>query len=1019
MYVVRDWDDRNTPGAYRTGNIQYSNCLKTLNGKGNYDYTWDGTTMNIPGAMNNYPVFTRGEENPIAGQNDLNCIPFDYDDNGVISIPRYDGNHIETNEHREVWAEMINGVPTATYAATGIADQEFTTDDELSLSGIVPILNYPVYNDLTEQLGSYILNGLYVKILSYNSSTGQYSIEVKFNDFDARNDKRWCGPILLPAKETTANYSLCVKTGVTLSIDKSGTPNRETEITSGSRDYVNPTIFSCAENSVLKLESNSEIEVINESTLQLLNGSHIEVGAGAILRIRTGSYLDLQQGSELKVLDGGSVIIEDGGALLYNGGNIILDGNNATVDFQGNLDITDNTTFTFTGAGYVKFSKTGFPSYNINPGTNSKIWLNGSGVNDKVLEITQETMYAHGLTEFKLTNGKAELHNDSRLSVEGPIVLTNATITSNTGSNNMHRGLCLYGQSGVNISGSIFSYGKYGLYATLTYGGYGLTLNSCYFENNETGLVTVDNCASLTECSFAYNTLYAWEAIGMTQPSTASLSYFQYNFQGIKYEATSTSGLFLTGASRVSYNDYMGIEFYGPAKLSINCSSVKSNGTYYSVAPGILLHHGASLNMSPSQSPICQRNNIWNNYYNIMTEDPANPSSSNNYMNYLDLSGGYNYLIPASGTMVITGKIKGYPCLIRTLSENSNRWNSSNTAPVFNVDYQTYNANCRPGVYMNLTDNAPGYLVCNSGGGTTSISSELVSSLQASSIEDNIVLSTTDYNNTSLTAATNNATGYLTVYDGLGNDGEALDRMNQIISYLLDNSSTISHTEILKLLSYANEAVAGMNKPENLVTASTYSIQISTLLNTYDRLTEEYNPADSSEYLTWYELSLGKAHIFHTSGQYDEALNEIDKIIPFCYPDQVTTLNRQYCLISNERDLINRVITTDEFIAAIQMCDIKLRSMSGANPSTENKDDSDVLSMFAIFPNPANNTIYFDLNKECSYSVKVINLSGTTVMNTEIMGGGKRTIDISSLPQGVYFIEAVGENIFIGRFVKE
>lgn len=153
----------------------------------------------------------------------------------------------------------------------------------------------------------------------------------------------------------------------------------------------------------------------------------------------------------------------------------------------------------------MKFSKSGYPSENIVAGTNSKIWLNGSGYTDKVLEISQETMYAHDLAEFKFTNGKAELHNDSRLSVDGPITMSNATITSNTGSNNQHRGLCLFGQNGINISGSKFYNGAYGIYNTLTYGGYSMSLSSCTFEDNEIGLYTIDNSVSLSECTFHDN----------------------------------------------------------------------------------------------------------------------------------------------------------------------------------------------------------------------------------------------------------------------------------------------------------------------------------------------------------------------------------------------------------------------------------------------------------------------------------------------------------------------------------
>lgn len=378
----------------------------------------------------------------------------------------------------------------------------------------------------------------------------------------------------------------------------------------------------------------------------------------------------------------------------------------------------------------------------------------------------------------------------------------------------------------------------------------------------------------------------------MTQPSTISLSYFLKNFVGIEYEATSTSGLLIQGESRVDYNDYMGIEFFGGAKLSIDCSDIKYNGTYYSVAPGILLHHGASLNMSPSQSPSCEKNYIDGNYNSITTTDPANPGSSNNYMNYLYLSGGYNYLVPATGTKVLVADSKGYLCFLRSLTENNNKWNTSNTAPVWGTDYQLYNANCSPKRYINISDNAPGYLVCNSGGGSTaSISIGGLQTLSDTNNINNVLLQTTDYQNTPLFSADQNSTSYLTAYDGAGDDKEALNRILQILNYVNGNPA-ISDAQINGLLSIANEAIAGLGKPQNASLFQSSNSEINDLLAFYSLYTQRFNPADSNTYYMWFDLSLSKAHIYHTLGRYDDARF----LMYLCYPSKRPHYELQFFL---------------------------------------------------------------------------------------------------------------------------
>ncbi|MGD9492353.1 MAG: T9SS type A sorting domain-containing protein [Bacteroidales bacterium] len=952
--------------------------LIIITGEGNYDYEYISDTARMNG-LNNEPKFRKekiGLVNSLSGANDQTTHFYSLND----TLTRFDGSYPEIVVKNNIEYNL---------PYLGDNFDAFLDSDSLCIAtNPTPFnisTNYTYRNQYNfsqperlYQCENIFLSGLKIKYTELINH--DFKVDISWDEYDINRNTRWCGPIVLKEQ-------LYINSGDTLFLDQSKTAVK----------IVRDTITH-------------EFAPATEFTLDSL--SYMEVSGTVVLK--NYSKLLVNRGCTLKVKDNAKIIIEESASLVYNGGAIILEGNNSIIEFKGNLQIADNTTFTFTGNGYLKFSNTNYPSYNIVPGTNSKIWLNGSGASDKILEISQETMYAHGLAEFKFTNGIAQLHADSRLSVDGPIVMGNATITSNTSSYNAHRGLALFGQSGVSITSSTFKYGKYGIYAILTYGGYGLTINSSFFESNDYGLVTVDKYANLVECSFDYNS-FGWQAIGMTQSSTASICYFQYNLQGIKYEFSATSGLLLN-TTRVKYNEFLGMECYGPGTLTLNCSNVSFND--YS---GVLLHHGASLNMSPSQSPVGRRSGIQDNYNSIITEDPANPTSSNNYMNYLYLSGGYNILVPDAGTMAVVGKIKGYTCTTTTLVENNNKWNTANTAPVWNVDYKTYNANCsKPGVTMSLTDNAPGYQSCGSGGGS-------ISSLNNTNLnqpeenlpnDDALEITSTAYNNVPLQTATKNATDYITGYDGLGDDNKALNRLNQILNYLLDNSSDYHSGGIFNILHYANEAVAGMYKDSNVLSTVTTNSNIIALLNLYDRLISEFNPADSSEYLTWYELGLGKAHIFQTMGQYENALAQIDAIINFCAEDQVSVLNRQYCLISNERDLRNRTITPDEFVAVIELCSVQQKSMRSTSNNVQSSEEKTVKT-FIVFPNPASEIVSFLLPETGPCKIRVLNVSGVETVVENCISNGIITIDISTLPQGVYFIEASGNSKYKGKFVKE
>jgi hypothetical protein len=67
---------------------------------------------------------------------------------------------------------------------------------------------------------------------------------------------------------------------------------------------------------------------------------------------------------------------------------------------------------------------------------------------------------------------------------------------------------------------------------------------------------------------------------------------------------------------------------------------------------------------------------------------------------------------------------------------------------------------------------------------------------------------------------------------------------------------------------------------------------------------------------------------------------------------------------------------------------------------------------FTMYPNPATDVLYLDLNnvEQTTVQVEVYNLTGQLQMETRLAGAGIRTLDIASLSSGMYMVKVVAGN---------
>lgn len=102
--------------------------------------------------------------------------------------------------------------------------------------------------------------------------------------------------------------------------------------------------------------------------------------------------------------------------------------------------------------------------------------------------------------------------------------------------------------------------------------------------------------------------------------------------------------------------------------------------------------------------------------------------------------------------------------------------------------------------------------------------------------------------------------------------------------------------------------------------------------------------------------------------------------------------------------------------SAIALSDIALAGSVGVN------ENQALLNSISLYPNPAQNTININLGLAASGNIQVLNTLGQVVKTAAFdkSGGQKLTLDIGTLPTGVYFVKVtMGNAAKTLRLVKE
>jgi len=711
--------------------------------------------------------------------------------------------------------------------------------------------------------------------------------------------------------------------------------------------------------------------------------------------VRSGASLKVGGEGSIQILSGTS---NNGEFILKQDATIELSDSNSLLNIAGDLSIEDNAIFSILGNGYIKFSNPGDDeTNNIFCGSGASIVLQGSGQNDKIMEVQQSTVrFPADLVSLSFSNGKIEMGNGKRMLAEDnyPISFNNVKITSDNGIYNAHRSFFLWGQPNTSINNCIFENGKYGLY-NYTYNGAALSITNSEFNNNETGLYMYDKGLTLTNCEFNNNTNYGLYADNMSWGSTISYCIFANNSNGAYYKGSTVADLDVE-STIFGDNQNHGLKVNGGFDTHVSCTHIydNTNGIY---------NQGSKL------------------YLNDGEINTFSGNTKSIYMNtgYLYLYNAHNQLIPASGGYSVYGYISTRTdCLnSENLNCNSNRWFTSpaNQSPSFNNNYRTFASGCYPPVAVNLIDNNP-----------------FTSNLMCGIINPPIGIGKDILTNTNMISP---------LLSGNNNDNLSLSEQHEVLMQTSLEEITISECKTLfdnyielientlssPLIEVKDIQAQALGEIHNVLDSYFNKINRDHLNATFNDMTDELielnemlieNIESTDEAIIAYKLDIALLNrmrkLFTQTIMQIEALQFEAEAMPL----QSVEIDSWLCHIFAEKLAHEERITPEAFQTAIQECNTAYENNLEQvlnDLFTEIEDTEEIeISYLDISPNPntGNFTVYLQQGV-AGGRLQIVNAHSQPVAQQDVLVNGDSEYSFNGLASGFYTIYYYENNVVV------
>lgn len=251
--------------------------IRFLSAEGNFDYI-----------LGNKRKFCYGQEphvlipdkpNPFTGFNDLDKQKHEID--GKLKLC-------------PVYIKQVNGIDTINWPQRGDELDAWQEGDRIGMDTNPSTASFARYYMpyAKNPLRNYIfLNGLSIKVLKQHSN-GDITLEIRFDDFDIRNNVRWCGKI-------ASTEQIHLLKGKTILLDKGNSPLCPTKLKE-SQDYVPLTELHLNQGSLTVLEKKSKMIIQNKSTLYVHKGAKLVLNQAKIIT-DPQSQIIVEEGAEIIV----------------------------------------------------------------------------------------------------------------------------------------------------------------------------------------------------------------------------------------------------------------------------------------------------------------------------------------------------------------------------------------------------------------------------------------------------------------------------------------------------------------------------------------------------------------------------------------------------------------------------------------------------------------------------------------------------------------------------------------------
>lgn len=317
--------------------------------------------------------------------------------------------------------------------------------------------------------------------------------------------------------------------------------------------------------------------------LIITDGSTLRLESGSALRIHKNSTLIIENGAELIIEPDVTIELTDDASVLHIGGQLILTGNNNHLVISGQ-------------SGFVRFA---FPSNGLSnittTGSNASIEIEGSGMNDKVVEVVSGTVYPSDLGLFKIHTGTVELAAGTGFKLENSVDFYGVKFTG-TSYAYPHNGILLTGQANtetINIEKCVFQFTNTAIKKESSSDVDMLFLNEVVFNNCAVGVHTISHSANLYNARFI-DCLTGWKGEDMNNLSEFKGWCTGAGETGIDFSGTSGSELFVY-SSRFKDQD-LALSVDGASVAYIKCSTFENNDV------SIHSSGGSFIAMSPNQT---------------------------------------------------------------------------------------------------------------------------------------------------------------------------------------------------------------------------------------------------------------------------------------------------------------------------------------------------------------------------------------------------------------------------------